>query len=48
MPLRLRNRDFILDVLLDVLQLTGVILEIASDSGRISSISREISQRSPC
>jgi hypothetical protein len=29
----LRNRDFILDVLLDVLPMTGVILEIASGSG---------------
>jgi Protein of unknown function (DUF938) len=28
-----RNRDFILDVLRDVLPTTGVILEIASDSG---------------
>jgi hypothetical protein len=29
----LRNRDFILDVLRDVLPMTGVILEIASGSG---------------
>jgi hypothetical protein len=32
-PATLRNRDFILDVLRDVLPLTGVILEIASGSG---------------
>ena len=30
---RRRNRDFILDVLRDVLPTTGVILEIASGSG---------------
>jgi Protein of unknown function (DUF938) len=29
-PATLRNRDFILDVLRDVLPTTGVILEIAS------------------
>jgi hypothetical protein len=33
MRLRLGNRDFILDVLRDVLPLTGVILEIASRPG---------------
>jgi Protein of unknown function (DUF938) len=32
-PATVRNRDFILDVLRDVLPLTGVILEIASGSG---------------
>jgi hypothetical protein len=32
-PATLRNRDFILDVLRDVLPMTGVILEIASGSG---------------
>ena len=32
-PATLRNRDFILDVLRDVLPRTGVILEIASGSG---------------
>ena len=32
-PATLRNRDFILDVLHDVLPKTGVILEIASGSG---------------
>ena len=32
-PATLRNRDFILDVLRDVLPKTGVILEIASGSG---------------
>jgi hypothetical protein len=32
-PATVRNRDFILDVLLDVLPTTGVILEIASGSG---------------
>jgi hypothetical protein len=32
-PATLRNRDFILDVLHDVLPMTGVILEIASGSG---------------
>jgi hypothetical protein len=31
-PATLRNRDFILDVLRDVLPTTGVILEIASGS----------------
>jgi tRNA G46 methylase TrmB len=33
-PATLRNRDFILDVLRDVLPTTGVILEIASGSGK--------------
>jgi hypothetical protein len=33
-PATLRNRDFILDVLRDVLPMTGVILEIASGSGQ--------------
>jgi hypothetical protein len=32
-PATLRNRDFILDVLRDVLPMTGVILEVASGSG---------------
>jgi Protein of unknown function (DUF938) len=32
-PATLRNRDFILDVLRDVLPATGVILEVASGSG---------------
>jgi hypothetical protein len=32
-PATLRNRDFILDVLRNVLPMTGVILEIASGSG---------------
>jgi Protein of unknown function (DUF938) len=32
-PATLRNRDFILDILRDVLPMTGVILEIASGSG---------------
>ena len=32
-PAMLRNRDFILDVLRDVLPMTGVILEIAGGSG---------------
>ena len=32
-PATLRNRDFILDVLRDVLPMTGIILEIASGSG---------------
>jgi Protein of unknown function (DUF938) len=32
-PATVRNRDFILDILRDVLPMTGVILEIASGSG---------------
>src|ERR1700722_19120708 len=32
-PATVRNRDFILDVLHDVLPTTGTILEVASDSG---------------
>jgi hypothetical protein len=32
-PATLRNRDFILDVLRDVLPLKGVLLEIASSLG---------------
>jgi tRNA G46 methylase TrmB len=32
-PAALRNRDFILDVLRNVLPTTGVVLEIASGSG---------------
>jgi hypothetical protein len=32
-PATLHNRDFILDVLRDILPTTGVILEIASGSG---------------
>ena len=43
-PATLRNRDFILDVLLDVLPMTGVILEIARAS--ISSTSQETSRLS--
>jgi hypothetical protein len=43
-PATLRNRDFILDVLSDVLPRTGVILEIASGSGE--HIVREISRAS--
>jgi hypothetical protein len=45
-PATLRNRDFILDVLRDVLPMTGVILEIASAQASISSISRETSRLS--
>jgi tRNA G46 methylase TrmB len=33
-PATLRNRDFILDILRDVLPMRGVILEIASGSGQ--------------
>jgi hypothetical protein len=33
-PATLRNRDLILDVLRDVLPMTGAILEIASGSGK--------------
>jgi hypothetical protein len=43
-PPTVRNRDFILDVLRDVLPMTGVILEIASGSGDASFILREISR----
>ena len=43
-PATVRNRDFILDVLRDVLPMTGVILEIASGSGDASFILREISR----
>src|SRR6476661_3354878 len=32
-PATVRNRDFILDVLREVLPMTGVILEVASGSG---------------
>src|SRR6478609_9080023 len=32
-PATVRNRDFILDVLRDVLPMTGIILEVASGSG---------------
>ena len=32
-PATVRNRDFILDVLRDVLPTTGIILEVASGSG---------------
>ena len=32
-PATLRNRDFILDVLRDVLTMTGAVLETASGSG---------------
>jgi hypothetical protein len=32
-PATVRNRDFILDVLRDVLPTTGAILEVASGSG---------------
>jgi uncharacterized protein DUF938 len=41
-PATLRNRNFILDVLRDVLPQRGVILEIASGSGEPSFILREI------
>jgi Protein of unknown function (DUF938) len=41
-PATLQNRDFILDVLRDVLPLTGVILEVASGSGEHFADSREI------
>jgi hypothetical protein len=37
-----RNRDFILDILRDVLPMTGVILEIASGSGEHGVHLREI------
>jgi hypothetical protein len=40
-PATLRNRDFILDVLRDVLPMTDVI-EIASSSASISAISRKV------
>ena len=40
-PATLRNRDFILDVLLDVLPMTGVILESQAARARMSSISGE-------
>ena len=43
-PATVRNRDFILDVLRDVLPMTGVILEIASGSGDAPFILREISR----
>ena len=43
-PATLRTCDFILDVLRDVLPMTGVILEIASGSGDASFILREISR----
>jgi hypothetical protein len=45
-PATLRNRDFILDVLLDVLPTTGVILEIASGSGEQSFTLRNVFQGS--
>ena len=32
-PATLTNRDFVLDVLRDVLPMTGVIIEVASGSG---------------
>ena len=32
-PATLSNRDFVLDVLRDVLPMTGVIIEVASGSG---------------
>jgi len=44
-PATLRNRDFILDVLRDVLLMTGVILKSQAQAS-ISSISREISRLS--
>jgi hypothetical protein len=45
-PATLRNRDFILGVLRDVLPMTGVILEIAAAQAGTSSISRGISRLS--
>jgi hypothetical protein len=54
----LRNRDFILDILRDILPMTGVILKIASGSGEhvvhfsrnfpISSSSLPIASRTRC
>ena len=43
-PATLRNRDFILGILRDVLPTKGVILEIASGSGETSFILPEISR----
>jgi Protein of unknown function (DUF938) len=45
-PATLRNRDFILDVLRDVLPTTGVILEIASGRASTSSTLRDVFQGS--
>jgi hypothetical protein len=45
-PPTLRNRDFILDVLRDVLPMSGVILEIEAARASMSFILREISQAS--
>jgi tRNA G46 methylase TrmB len=57
-PATVRNRNFILDVLRDILPMKGVILEIASGSGehvvhfaRISPVSLSnlpILNRKPC
>jgi hypothetical protein len=57
-PATVRNRDFILDVLRQVLPTTGVILEIASGSGehvihfarnlRASFSNLPILNRTPC
>jgi tRNA G46 methylase TrmB len=57
-PATVRNRDFILDVLRDVLPTRGVILEIASGSGehvvhfarnfRASFFNLPIPNRRPC
>jgi hypothetical protein len=41
-PATVRNRDFILDVLRDVLPKTGVILESPAAQASTSSISRRI------
>ncbi len=41
-PATLRNRDFIVDVLRDVLTMTGAVLEIASGSGEHFVHSREV------
>jgi Protein of unknown function (DUF938) len=43
-PATVRNRDFILDVLRDVLPMTGIILEIASGSGEHVVHLRELSR----
>jgi hypothetical protein len=45
-PATVRNRDFILDVLREVLPMTGVILEIARARASTSFILREISRAS--
>jgi hypothetical protein len=45
-PATVRNRDFIVDVLRDVLPTTGVILETASGSGEHVAHLREVSRAS--